>query len=111
VVLPRFSVRSRLDLVPLFQSLGVHDLFDASKADLSGISAAPGLYVDTFVHEAWVQVDEEGTEAAAATGAAVREVLGSLPIVCDHPFLFFIRDRVSGALLFAGRVNDPSQGS
>ncbi|HKP55285.1 MAG TPA: serpin family protein [Polyangiales bacterium] len=108
VQMPRFSLRSRLDLIPTFRALGVVDLFDDSRANLSKISASQQLYVNPFAHEATVQVDEEGTVAAAATAAGVQRTSAALPIRFDHPFLFFIRDNLTGAILFTGRVEDPS---
>jgi serpin B len=108
VQLPRYSLRTRLDLQPLLAKLGVTDLFVEGKADLSGIAPNAGLYVGAFVHEAWVKVDEEGTEAAAATGASVTSRLAVFPIVFDRPFVFMIRDALTGAVLFTGRVMDPS---
>lgn len=83
-------------------------MFEDDKADLSKIDAKKPLYVDEFIHEAVVQVDEAGTVAAAATSGAV--VTRSAPpiIRIDHPFLFFIRDKLTGALLFSGQVADPN---
>jgi serpin B len=108
VWMPRFSLRSRIDLIPILRALGVVDLFDASLANLSKIDAARGLYVDPFVHEATVQVDERGTVAAAATAAGVTEKSALGIVALDHPFLFFIRDNLTGAILFIGRVADPT---
>jgi serpin B len=108
VRMPRFSLRSRLDLIPTLESLGVVDLFDVSRADLTKIDAGGGLFVDPFVHEATVQVDEEGTVAAAATAAVVGRKGGVGVIQLDRPFLFFIRDNLTGAILFTGRVADPT---
>jgi serine protease inhibitor len=107
VQMPRFSLRSRIDLVPIFEQLGVTDLFDGSRANLSGIDARGGLYVGPFVHEATVRVDEHGTVAAAATAAALAR---SAPrtIIFDSPFVFLIRDNRTGAVLFTGRVADPT---
>lgn len=107
VEMPRFSMRSRLDLVPIFKQLGVSDLFDPARADLTNISASRELVVDPFVHEAAVWVDELGTVAAAATAAGVTATSAPIPITFDHPFLFWIRDNRSGAILFSGRVADP----
>lgn len=106
--MPRFSVRSRLDLVPVLEQLGVKDLFDPARADLSNISAAGGLVVDPFIHEAAVWVDEQGTVAAAATAAGVLRHSGPRTVRIDHPFVFLIRDNLTGAILFSGRVADPS---
>lgn len=108
VEMPRFSLRLRLDLVPIFRALGVVDLFDENLANLSKIAAREQLYVDPFVHEATVEVDERGTVAAAATAAVTKRVSAKLPFTFDHPFLFFIRDNLTGAILFTGRVMDPT---
>lgn len=107
VQMPRFSLRSRFDLIPILQALGVVDLFDGSLANLSKIDPQLHLHVDPFVHEAIVQVDERGTVAAAATAAVVQRKSAPQPIRLDHPFVFFIRDNLTGALLFTGRVADP----
>jgi serine protease inhibitor len=61
VQLPRFTLRARFDLTPVFEALGATDMFDASRADLSGINGSHDLFVEAFVHEAWVSVDETGT--------------------------------------------------
>ena len=68
------------------------------------------LYGQSFVHEAWLSVDESGTEAAAGIGASFASQSAHLPWEFDHPFLFLIRDTVTGAVLFMGRVMDPSAG-
>jgi serpin B len=106
IAMPRFSLRDHIDLVPVLKALGVDDLFDGD-ADLSKI--ADGLSVSAFVHEAWVQVNETGTVAAAASGAVASRLAIRQSITFDHPFLFFIRDDLSGAIIFSGRVADPSQ--
>ena len=116
--MPRFSTRTGVDLKQRLIDLGIRDAFTPEAADLTGIvdpesSGEAGLFVATAVHEAWVSVDEEGTEAAAATlfGA---DTGGGPPVDpprvhVDRPFLWFIRDRETGAILFAGFVSDPSQ--
>jgi serpin B len=108
VQLPRFTLRTRFELTPVFQALGATDMFDASRADLSGINGSRDLFVDAFVHEAWVSVDETGTEAAAATGAAVAQKSARQPLAFDHPFVFMIYDNRTGTVLFTGRVMDPT---
>jgi serpin B len=111
VALPRFAATTSVDLVPVLQALGVRALFDAGTADLGGMLARPAerLAVSAAVHQAFVQVDEEGTEAAAATGVVVGITAERAPLafVADHPFVYVIRDRRSGAVLFMGRVVDP----
>jgi serpin B len=101
--LPRWTFSFHTSLVPALKGLGLTSLFEG--ADLSGI--APGLVgVEHVEHEVFVKVDEEGTEAAAATGAAVPASHGPT-VTVDRPFLFVIRDRLTGAILFLGRVTDP----
>jgi serpin B len=108
LLLPRFELKCRFDLIPVLRALGVVDLFDEGLADLSPIDPRPGLFVWPFVHEAWLKVDEEGAEAAAATAAVALTRSVTPTFVFDRPFLFFIRDNLTGAILFTGRVSDPS---
>ena len=83
----------------------------SDRADFSGISAAKGLKISDVVHKAFVDVNEAGTEAAAATGvaAAGTEAAPATPVVfcADHPFVFLIRDLRTEAILFVGRIVDP----
>lgn len=103
--MPRFQARGRLDVIPAMQSLGIRKVFGGG-ADLSGIG--PGLAVDDAVHEAVVEVNEEGTVAAAATAISTSRSLPSVHrVVADRPFLFLIGDTSSGVVLFAGQVVDP----
>jgi serpin B len=102
---PRFTFSFHASLVESFKALGAPSLFDG--ADLSGIG--DGLKVAAIEHEAYIQVDEEGTKAAAATGVAIADSHGPT-IDFDRPFFFFIIDRPTRSLLFLGRVLDPRQG-
>lgn len=111
VYLPRFKVESQFDSMtkPLAE-LGMMDAFNPLLADFSRISTER-LYISDVVHKAFVQVDEEGTEAAAATGVIMRMTSAPLsPKVfrADHPFLFLIRHNASGTILFIGRVSSPA---
>ncbi|MBN2799467.1 MAG: serpin family protein [Deltaproteobacteria bacterium] len=106
VALPRFELRTRAQLKEPLIALGMVDAFSGA-ADLSGIGDAP-LYIDSVVHEAVVRVDEEGTEAAAATAVVTNELSMGPMFRADHPFLFLIRDELTGSILFMGRVADPS---
>lgn len=115
VELPRWSFTWDADLVPPLRSLGVEDAFDCrppSRADFSGMTGKRDLCIDVVVHKAFVAVDEKGTEAAAATAVGMAEITSARPgappvFRADHPFLFLIRHRTTGALLFLGRVDDP----
>ena len=88
------------------------DAFDPGKADFSGMNGRKDLYVSAVAHKAFVEVNEEGTEAAAATGAIMGLTAAPVmkePVVfrADHPFLFVMRHRESGAVLFMGRCVEP----
>jgi serpin B len=108
VRMPRFSARSRFSLRETLQRMGMVRAF--GDADLSRLSPADGLYVSDVVHEGFVKVDEEGTEAAAATAVIVDRVSIPFEVALVRPFLFFVRDVETGAVLFVGRVVDPSLG-
>ena len=110
LALPRFTVHSKVDLVPPLQAMGIEDAFLPGVADLSGMSADADLYVTGVFHQAFVTVDEEGTEAAAATAVVVGTTSAPEPVTLtvDRPFLFWIRDVPTGEVLFMGRVGDPS---
>jgi len=111
LTLPKFETRSRLDLEPPLKAVGLERAFDPDRADLTGISSEP-LFVGAVVHEAVCRVDEEGTEAAAATAVSVDVAAAPAdePVVfrADRPFLFLIRDVETGAVLFLGRILDPT---
>jgi serpin B len=113
VSLPKFEFRAHLDLPTAFRALGVHDVFDSQRADLNGIAPPPAkLYVSDIVHEAMVKVDEDGTKAAAATAVNIFRTSGHisrLVVRADRPFIYLIRDDATGAILFLGRVLDPTQ--
>ena len=118
LTIPRFEFESEFDLVDTLKSMGMRDAFDGSKANFSGMdgrSCMAGdprcLFLSDVIHKAFVAVDEEGTEAAAATLEIAIPMGGSaLPPVeftVDRPFIFLIRDRETGTILFVGRVLDP----
>lgn len=111
LAMPRFTVKSALDLSETLRDAGMPLAFTAD-ADLSGITDDVDLRIDSVQHKTWVQVDEKGTEAAAATGADVHAV--SAPVVrvvtVDRPFVFVITDTSTGAPLFLGRIADPTAG-
>lgn len=115
VTLPRFKLESSYDLVPALRAMGVNRIFSESQADFSGISErarSDRLHVSAAVHKAYVDVNEKRTEAAGATGMgmALTAVIEPMIFRADHPFLFAIRDRRSGQLLFVGRVGNPAAG-
>jgi serpin B len=111
VAFPKFKVETGYDLIPPFKSLGMKDAFGAA-ADFSGMDGTRNLYISAILHKAFVEVDEKGTEAAAATAVVMApECAHRYPeFVADHPFLFLIRDDATGSILFMGRMADPRKG-
>jgi len=109
VALPRFTATQEFKLTKTLAGMGMPSAFDAQAADFSGMTGGRDLYVGIVVHKAFVDVNEEGTEAAAATGGGMRATSAQIPVEfkADHPFLFLIRDRASGCVLFLGRVANP----
>jgi len=113
VTLPKFEVRTPLSLVDALKALGMPTAFMPG-ADLSGINGGHELYIGGVIHQAFAKVDEEGTEAAAATavigvGSSAPQNPPPVPKQFDvrQPFLFGIRDNATGALLFLGQITDP----
>ena len=108
VYLPRFTVTSQFSLRLTLSDMGMGIAFQ-DRADLTGMRAAGNLFIQDAIHKAFVKVNEEGTEAAAATGVIVGVTsVGPLDFRADRPFLFIIRDDVTGSFLFIGRVVDPT---
>lgn len=109
VKLPRFKLEESYTLNSNLGSLGVQDLFSSSKADLSGMSGSRDLFISKIIHKSFVEVNEEGTEAAAATGgiAVLAMLMHEEEFTVDHPFLFFIRHNPTANVLFLGRVCSP----
>lgn len=109
VSLPRLRVEERLELKPLLVELGMPDAFDPQRADFSGVCAGGELLLSTVVHQSFLEVNEEGTVAAAATAAVMmtRCLMRAERFCADHPFLMLIRHNPTGSLLFYGRVCKP----
>jgi serpin B len=113
LTMPRFETESEIGLADTLKALGMPAAFDPNRADFSGMDGTTELYISDVFHKAFVNVDEEGTEAAAAT-AVVVAVESAMPaesvveLTVDRPFIFLIREQESGAVLFLGRVVDPS---
>lgn len=107
IALPRFKFSTGTSLASALSTLGMSAAFSPA-ADLSGIDGAHDLQVADVIHQADIVVDEKGTTAAAATAVVVTTASVEVPLVIDRPFLFFIVHQPTGALLFAGRVVDPS---
>lgn len=110
VWLPRFKMTSEFIMNEALKSLGMVDAFDMKLADFSGMTPDPVLYISEVIHKAFVDVNEEGTEAAAATAVITREAAMPEPkpvFRANRPFIFIIRDKSSDSILFIGRVMDP----
>jgi serpin B len=114
--LPRFTVTQQFELSSTLSAMGMPQAF-SSAADFSGMTGKPDFAISAAIHKAFIDVDEQGTEAAAATAVVMyatamrRDFPEPPPIVfrADHPFLFILRDTKSGSMLFLGRVADPTK--
>ncbi|NJD66980.1 MAG: serpin family protein, partial [Chloroflexi bacterium] len=109
---PRFEYRTQASLKDALKELGMPIAFEPNLADFSAMSPdGQPLYIQDVIHEAFIAVDEDGTEAAAATAVIVGDTSAPVDVVeltVDRPFLYAIRDNETGAILFLGRVVDPS---
>jgi serpin B len=117
VDMPSFTFHGKtISLVPELQALGMTDAFELGKADFTAAVPAGDIYISDVVHQAFVDVDESGTEAAAATGvigetgAVATQPPPAVTIDVDRTFFFFIRDSSTNTILFAGREDDPTAG-
>jgi serpin B len=113
VFLPKFTMTSTFRLDKTLVSMGMVDAFNDSKANFAGMDGRPDwLYIGAVLHKAFVDVNEEGTEAAAATAVVMKARAMPAPpptFRADHPFLFLICENQTGSILFMGRVNDPTK--
>ena len=114
LTLPKFKMEQSFELEKTLTHMGMSHAFQANVADFSGMTGERDLWISAAVHKAFIDVDEQGTEAAAATGivmrpSAVMRVQPPIIFRADHPFLFLIRDNKSGGILFMGRITDPAK--
>ncbi len=110
VRLPRFELGWEAELNDPLRALGIADAFEPGLADFTRLTPGGGVWLDLVKQKAFVSVDEEGTRAAAVTGAVLTDS-APVPIRMDRPFLFVLRERLTGAILFMGVVNDPTSGA
>ena len=108
--LPKFGLDTRASLNTSLAAMGMRDAFDPGAADFSGMTAEDRLFISFVIHQANIDVDEKGTEAAAAT--AVMMTAAAAPaepvqLTIDRPFIYALRDLDTGAILFLGRVAAP----
>ena len=113
VFLPRFKLTSDFSLSTVLAAMGMPLAFDGKRADFTGISSQEPLYISAVLHKAFVDMNEEGTEAAAATGVVMAARAAMIPTEpplfrADHPFLFLIVDNRTKSILFLGRVVNPN---
>lgn len=110
VFLPRFKFETRYELKDLLAGMGMTDAFELPPADFSGISGNLDLYITRVIHKAVIEVNEQGSEAAAATAVIVgtKAVMHKPVFKADQPFLFMIRHNETGSILFLGAVKNPT---
>jgi serpin B len=113
VHLPKFKLACQFELADVLAAMGMSDAFSNSAADFSGMTTSDRFHISTVIHEAVMDVNEEGTEAAAATAVGMKALAivarppPPIEFRADHPFIFLIRQQSTGAILFAGRVVNP----
>ena len=114
VYLPKFKTTSQFEMSRTLRTLGMKSAFTGA-ADFSGMTGDRDLFISAVIHKAFVDVNEEGTEAAAATGVIMKRSAAPIrekepPVFrADHPFVFMIRDDRNGGILFLGRITNPLQ--
>jgi len=112
VYMPRFKFEAKYFMVDTLKNMGIEKAFDPNEADFSGMDGTKNLYISNVIHQAFIEVNETGTEAAAAT--AVIMAMTAMPATpkpvfrADHPFIFIIQQRDTGNILFMGRVTNPT---
>jgi serpin B len=118
LTLPKFQMTRQFGLAGTLAAMGMPSAFDATAADFSGMTGKRELLISAVIHKAYINVDEKGTEAAAATAVVMEKAMAMPPrfqpppppvFRADHPFVFLIRDNRSGSILFLGRVTDPTK--
>jgi serpin B len=108
VSMPKFTLEYELKMNDVLSALGM-DVAFTPMADFTKMFAPGGIWIDEVKHKAFVQVDEEGTTAAAVTSVSMTDS-APMSIVVDRPFVFVIREKFSGTVLFMGKVMDPTVG-
>ena len=110
IYLPKFKFDTKYFMVSTLSEMGMPTAF-SMQADLSGIDGSQNLYIQNVIHQAFVQVDEKGTEAAAATSImiGIKSAMPSNVFRADHPFIFIIQEKETGNILFMGRMTDPTK--
>lgn len=112
LTIPKVKMEAEFSLGDTLKAMGMPDAFDPGAADFSGMNGVGGLFISKVIHKAMVDIDEKGTEAAAATAVVMTKSMAPIPsdpveFKADHTFIIMIRDNETGSILFLGRVNDP----
>jgi len=112
IYIPKFEFETKYSLNSALQTMGINDAFTPGEANFSGMDGTDDLFISEVVHKAYVKVDEEGTEAAAATGVVVGITSINEQDIeefkADHPFIFMIQHKETGSVLFLGKVMNPN---
>jgi len=115
IYFPKFKFEAKYSMAADLQKMGMHAPFEPGVADFSVMVGQKDLFISSVIHQAFVEVNEEGTEAAAATAVIMTKSLSThegpkIPVFrADHPFIFLIQDKETGTILFMGKMNDPSK--
>ena len=112
IYLPKFEFDTKYNLNENLKALGMPTAFDAGNADFSGMNGNLDLFISQVIHQAYIKVDEKGTEAAAATAVVMTLTSSATPsniFRADHPFIFIIQERETGNILFIGRMSNPAE--
>ena len=113
IAIPKFKVESLHNLKDSLQRIGLKHMFDAKQADFSGMTDTKELFVSEVIQKAFIEVTEEGTEASAATAANFQQKSSfnkknTPEFICDHPFVFMLKDNLTRMILFTGKITNPS---
>jgi len=111
IYIPKFKLETKYFMKDTLKNMGMPTPF-SQEADFSGMTGKRDLVIDEVIHQAFVEVDEKGTEAAAATGVVMKitGIMEEKIFKADHPFIFLIWDKETGTILFQGRINNPTSG-
>jgi len=109
IELPKFTITCEFELAAILAAMGMPHAF--ADANFSGITGSPELAISDVIHKAFVVVDEQGTEAAAATAVKMKRIAmpPTVQFRVDHPFVFLIKENATGTILFLGRIADPTR--
>jgi len=110
LTMPKFKMKNKYYLKKTLKKLGIHDAF-SSRADFSKINSSSNIFIDDVIHQSFIEVDEKGTEAAAATAVVFKNTSIGIrePFIINKPFVFVIRDRKTNSISFIGKVMNPNK--